>query len=78
MLFITGSESFIGKELIKRCIKNKIKYFGVDLTSKNTKNLKKIDIRDKNIKKYIPKNSSIIHLAAISKNNDCNQSRFWI
>ena len=70
MLFITGSESFIGKKLIQKCKENNIKYFGIDSKSKKTKNSKKIDIRNKNIEKFIPKNSTIIHLAAISKDSE--------
>ena len=70
MLFITGSESFIGKRLIEICKKNNIKYFGVDTNTKNTPNSKKLDIRDKNLHKYIPINSTVIHIAAISNDKD--------
>ena len=76
MLFITGSESFIGKKLIEICKKNKISYFGVDGNTKNNSNSKKIDIRDKNLFKYIPYNSTIIHLAAISNNKDCDSKPY--
>jgi UDP-glucose 4-epimerase len=76
MLFITGSESFIGKRLIEICKKNNIKYFGVDTNTKNTLNSKKLDIRDKNLHKYIPVNSTVIHLAAISNDKDCNLNPF--
>jgi len=76
MLFITGSESFIGKRLIEICKKNNIKYFGVDTSTKNTLNSKKLDIRDKNLYKYIPINSTVIHLAAISNDKDCNLKPF--
>lgn len=76
MLFITGSESFIGKRLIEICKKNNIKYFGVDTNTKNTPNSKKLDIRDKNLYKYIPINSTVIHLAAISNDKDCNLNPF--
>ena len=41
MIFITGCESFIGKYLIKECIKKKIEYFGIDVNTKNTKITKK-------------------------------------
>lgn len=71
MLFITGCESFIGKFLIKECIKKNIKYFGIDINTKNTKYTKKMDLRDRKLEKYITKNSIIIHLAAISKNILC-------
>ena len=70
MLFITGSESFIGKNLIKECKKKKINYFGVDIKARNTKTTKKIDLRNKFLYKYIPKKSIIIHLAGISKHSD--------
>ena len=73
MLFITGSESFIGKKPQKDVKKN-IKYFGIDSKSKKSKNSKKIDIRSKNIGNYIPKRSTIIHLAAISKDPECNSN----
>ena len=76
MLFITGSESFIGKKLIEICQKNKIRYFGIDVNAKNKSNSKKIDIRDKNLFKYIPYNSTIIHLAAISNNKDCDSKPY--
>ena len=71
MIFITGCESFIGKFLVKECIKKNIKYFGVDINAKNTKFTKKIDLRDRDLEKFIPKKSTIIHLAAISKNKLC-------
>lgn len=71
MIFITGCESFIGKFLVKECIKKNIKYFGVDINAKNTKFTKKIDLRDRALEKFIPKKSTIIHLAAISKNKLC-------
>ena len=55
-LFITGCESFIGKFLIKECIKKNIKYFGIDINTKNTKYTKKMDLRDRKLDKYITKN----------------------
>ena len=58
------------------CKKNNIKYFGVDTNTKNTPNSKKLDIRDKNLHKYIPINSTVIHLAAISNDKDCNLNPF--
>jgi len=72
MIFITGTNSFIGNKLVENLVKKKIKYFGVDIKeSKNKINFKKKDINDNDIYKYIPKNSTVIHLAAISNVKDC-------
>ena len=40
------------------------------MNEKNSINSKKINFRNKNIKKYIKKNSTLVHLAAISNDND--------
>ena len=69
-LFITGSESFVGKAVIDYCNKKSYEYLAIDLNAKNTSKTRKFDIRDKNIHKIIPHNSIIIHLAAISNNHD--------
>ena len=71
MLFITGINSFVGKKLENQCIKKNIKYFGVDKICKNNKNKKKVDLIKDKIEKYIPKNSIVIHLAAISTDKTC-------
>ena len=74
MFFITGCESFVGKHLIKECIKKKIKYFGIDINAKNTKFTKRFDLRNKKLDKYIPTRATIIHLAAISKDKLCSKN----
>lgn len=71
--FITGCESFVAKNLIKELEKKRYDYFGVDYNCKNTKNTKKIDIRSKKILKYIPDGSIVVHLAALSTNEECNK-----
>ena len=75
MIFITGSESFVGTNLIRRLKKEKIKFIGIDTkkTSKNS-NLKIRNINDPNLYKLIPKNSTIVHLAAISNVKDCESN----
>ena len=70
MITIIGSQSFIGKNLILDLEKKKKKIFKIDLNEKNSINSKKINFRNKNIKKYIKKNSTLVHLAAISNDND--------
>ena len=73
-VFITGAESFVGKELIKILKKYpKIKVYGCDLNIMKNKFFDKADIRKKNFYKRIPKNIDvIIHLAAISRDQDCS------
>ena len=70
-LFITGSESFIGKELIKYCLENSIEFKGIDKSKSDKPHSINIDIRDKSIENYIEKDSIIIHLAAVSRDSDC-------
>jgi UDP-glucose 4-epimerase len=70
MITIIGSQSFIGKNLILDLEKKKKKIFKIDLNEKNSINSKKINFRNKNIKQYIKKNSTLVHLAAISNDND--------
>mgnify|MGYP003972860675 CR=1 FL=1 len=74
MIVITGSESFVGKELIKQCKENKIPVIGIDsINVKNTDyTYHQIDIRDPKISEIIPENiDAIIHLAALSRDADC-------
>ena len=78
MILITGSESFIGKELIKQLINEKISFIGIDLIEKKNSNYdyRKIDINDKNLMIKIPeKITVIIHLAAISRDSDCEKNK---
>ena len=72
-VFITGAESFVGKKLIKEFKKYpKIKVYGCDLKIKKKNFFIKADIRRKDFFKKIPKNIDvIIHLAAISRDQDC-------
>ena len=70
-LFITGAESFVGKRLIKHCKDQKISYSGVDVVASEDSNISKIDIGDVDLSEFIPIDSVVIHLAAISRDPDC-------
>ena len=79
MIVITGSESFVGQELIKQCIKEQIAFLGIDLVDK--KNLEypyqKADIRKEEIFQILPENTDvIIHLAALSRDSDCKGNAY--
>ena len=75
MIIVTGINSFVGKNLEEELNEKKIKFIGVDKNiKKNTKNKFKIDIRNKKIGNFFNKNTILIHLAALSTNNQCKNS----
>jgi nucleoside-diphosphate-sugar epimerase len=74
-IFITGVNSFVGKVLISSLKEYPLlKIYGCDLKiKKKNNNFFSVDIRNKNFFKKVPKNiDTIIHLAAISRDNDCS------
>ncbi len=78
MIVITGSESFVGKELISQ-LKDNYKIVGLDTidTKSDEYVFHQIDIRDSNIEKVIPENADVlIHLAALSRDPDCKGKSF--
>ena len=78
-ILVTGSESFIGKELIKQCKNEGITVVGIDIIDKNDANYEyhKIDIRSSEILKIIPDDiDALIHLAALSKDSDCRSKAY--
>ena len=71
-IFITGSESFVGRELVSQCEQKEIEVFGVDLAGSSKPNCYQADIRSKDIVDKIPEGvDAIVHLAALSKDTDC-------
>ena len=73
-IIITGSESFVGKELIRQAKDAKIDIIGFDLIKKENSDYEyhQIDINSTDITKHIPQNvDAIIHLAALSRDPDC-------
>jgi len=71
-IFITGSEGFIGRELISQCQKQGIEVVGVDSKKGSRPNFYQADIRSKNIVELIPEGvDAVIHLAALSSDTDC-------
>ena len=71
MLFVTGTESFIGRALIARCKKDGIAVTGIDLAASASSNMVRADIRDADIAELIPEGATVVHLAAISRDADC-------
>ena len=69
--FITGANGFVGKELVKILKKKGKKFIGIDTNKEKNSNIYIVDIRDKNLHKYIPKNSIVVHLAGVIKPYIC-------
>ena len=78
MIIITGSKSFIGKSLVAYLKKKKEKIFKIDINEKNSTVSKKVNFRSKNISKFIKKNSTLIHLAAVSNDRDGKKTLNWL
>lgn len=67
-LFVTGTESFVGRALGARCRADSIEFSGIDSADSATQ---KADIRDPAIADLIPEGAVVVHLAAISRDGDC-------
>jgi UDP-glucose 4-epimerase len=70
-VFVTGSESFIGKVLLERCRNTNVDAFGIDLCAPRTVDRAPADIRSAEVADLIPDGTdALIHLAAISRDAD--------
>ena len=73
-IIITGSESFVARELIAQCLKEGIEVFGFDF-AKNSDlpyEFQKGDINDPTIGDLFPEGAdALVHLAALSRDKDC-------
>lgn len=77
MIVITGSESFVGKELIIQCKKKGIDCIGIDLLDKNQLDYQyhNLDLRSPELEKIIPeKLDCVVHLAAMSNDTTCKEN----
>jgi len=73
-IVVTGSESFVGKELISQCKKNGIEVIGLDLIKSNEIDYEfyQVNINTPKIFDVIPENvDALVHLAALSRDPDC-------
>ena len=61
-ILVPGSESFVGKELIKQCKQKNIEIIGIDMISKENLDYEyhQVDITSPNIINYIPDNKKIL------------------
>ena len=70
-VFLTGSESFIGRVVVQRCQELAIDVSGIDSNAPDNAISKRADIRDPEIADLIPEGATVVHLAAISRDPDC-------
>lgn len=73
-IIVTGSESFVARELISQCLAQGIEVFGFDFAKMSDLPYEfvKGDINDPNIGDIFPANADVIvHLAALSRDPDC-------
>ena len=73
-IVVTGSESFVGKELVSQCKAKDISIIGFDIIDKKESeyDFHQVDIKSVQIVDHIPENTdAVIHLAALSRDADC-------
>ena len=75
MILITGSSSYLGKNLIHFFEKNNIKYIGIDKRKPYNSNCIKLDILRENLLTSLKKKiTKIVHLAAVSSDQDSKKN----
>lgn len=74
-IFLTGVESFIGKEFLSQCKADGIETHGVDAMKPSDAAYHQADIRDPAIGDLIPEGAdAIVHMAALSRDQDCRMN----
>jgi UDP-glucose 4-epimerase len=78
-IVVTGAASFVGKELISQCKTKNIEVIGIDAIDLHDIDYEfhKCDIKSSKINDIIPENvDAIIHLAALSRDQDCREKGY--
>jgi len=76
-IFLTGTGSFIGREVLKVCKAKGINVVGVDTVDTGLEGSSVADIRSPDIASKIPENvDAVVHLAAISRDPDCRNRAY--
>jgi UDP-glucose 4-epimerase len=74
-IFVTGTESFIGKELIRQCDEKGIAISGCDAVEPTDSRFRKVDIRSQDILDAIPEGvDALVHLASLSTDDQCRDN----
>lgn len=76
-IFLTGSSSFVGKELLRCCAAKNIEVVGVDAVYPEQKGCYQADICSESVSRHIPSDcDAMIHLAALSRDADCKGNAY--
>ncbi|MEO5372887.1 MAG: NAD(P)-dependent oxidoreductase [Alphaproteobacteria bacterium] len=71
-IFLTGSSSFIGAEVLRLCDERGHAVTGVDLAAPSRPDCHRADILDPTVADLIPEGvDAVVHLAALSRDSDC-------
>lgn len=70
-IFVTGTESFIGRALLESCRPGGFDASGIDACAPDGGAFAKADVRDAAIADLIPESATVVHLAAVSRDPDC-------
>lgn len=71
-IFITGSESFVGRELLAQCAGAGIDCAGIDAAPASRRGFEQVDIRTDRVEGALPWDvDAVVHLAAMSRDADC-------
>jgi UDP-glucose 4-epimerase len=69
---LTGSEGFIGQELIRQCRATDIDVITIDSVAASRPNHHVTDVCSPELREYLPGDAdAVIHLAAVSRDRDC-------
>jgi len=75
--FITGSEGFVGKELVSQCKNKGIELFTADLLESHNSAHCQMDIRSEEIVSAMPEGvDAVIHLAGLTRDSDCKNRAY--
>jgi UDP-glucose 4-epimerase len=76
-IFVTGCESFIGREVLRLCQVKGIEVSGIDLVASRQAGCCIGDIRDAKTAEKIPLGvDAVVHLAAMSRDPDCKDKAY--
>jgi len=71
-IFLTGTSSFIGRELLRLCDERRIQVTGIDAVNSGRPGCSVGDIRSPSLADSIPEGvDAVVHLAALSRDPDC-------
>ena len=72
-LFVTGSESFVGRALVARCDEVGIAVSGIDSVPSPDQRPGFVvgDVRSPELADLVPSGTVVVHLAAVSRDSDC-------